>query len=94
MARRHGLGLPFHDLQVHQNLAGAFLHAGQLVALEIHQTHVLGFHETLAHQRGRAERDVRTDLDGDVTAVAIDIGAAPQAAANVAQLLFQDMARG
>ena len=58
MARRNRPGLAFHDLQVHQDFTGVFLRAGKLVSFEIHQAHILGFHEPFAHKGGRTERDV------------------------------------
>ena len=92
MTRGDGPRLTLHDLQVHQDFAGAFLHAGKLVAFEIHEAHVLGFHETLAHERRRAERDVFAHANRDVAAVAIDISALPEPAADVAKLFLQRLA--
>jgi len=73
----HRARLAFHDLQVHQDFAGALFLTGQLVAVQVHQAHVFRFHEALGNQRRRAERHSFRDADGDVAAVAIDVGATP-----------------
>ena len=54
----HGPRLAFHHLEMHQDFARALFFAAKLVALEIHQAHVLRRHETLAYQRRGAEREV------------------------------------
>ncbi len=66
-----------------------FFAPAKLVALQVHQAQVLRFHEALGHQRRRAERHVLADANGDVAAVAIHIGAAPEAPADVANLQFE-----
>ena len=66
-----------------------FLVPAELVAFQVHQAHVLGFHEALGNQRGRAEDDVLADADGDVAAVAVHVGALPEPAADVADLQLQ-----
>ena len=78
--------LPLHDLQMHQNLAGALLDTRKLIPLEIHEAHVRRFHEALAHQRGRAKGDILTDTNRDIAAVAIHIRALPQATPDIANL--------
>ena len=77
MGGGHCLGLALHDLEVHQDLAGPLFFAGKLVALQIHQAHVGRFHESFGNQGRGAKRDVLTHSDGQVSAVAIDIGALP-----------------
>ena len=86
MARRDGFWLALHDLQMHQDFARPTLRARELVAFKIHEAHILGLHEAFAHERGRAERDVFADTNRDVAAIAVNVSAAPQAAANIAKL--------
>ena len=83
-----GTGLPFHNLQVHQNLARALLSiaAAKLCAFEIHDAHVIGFHESLRHERRRAEGDVLPHSNCHITPVAIHIRPLPQTATDVANL--------
>ena len=73
MGCRNRFRLPLHDLQMHQDFARAPLGPGELVPFEIHKAHVLRFHETLAHQRRCAERDVFADPDREIPAVPIHI---------------------
>ena len=40
--------LPLHHLQVHQDFTRALLGAEQLIALEVHQAHILGLQRTFA----------------------------------------------
>ena len=84
--RGHGQRLAPHDLQVHENFTRAFPRAKQLVALEIHQTHVLRFHEALADKCGRAKCDILANANGNVAAIPIREGALPQAPSDVADL--------
>jgi hypothetical protein len=84
MAMHGGLGarLPLHDLEMHEDLAGPVQGAGELFAIEIDEAEVLGFHEPFGDEGGGAEGEVITDADGDVAAVAVDVGAFPEAAAD------------
>jgi hypothetical protein len=84
-----GAGLPFHDLEMHEDLAGAVQGAGELFAVEIDQAKVFGFHEPLGDEGGCAEGEIIADADGDIPAVAIDIGTFPEAASDFADLEFQ-----
>ena len=54
-----GAGLSFHDLQMHQNLAGPFFGSGFLIAIHIDYAHVVGLHEPFGHKRGSAENQIR-----------------------------------
>ena len=83
--------LSLHHLQVHEDFAGALLRARQLVALQVHQAHVLRLHEALGDQGGGAEDDIFADANGDVAAVAVYVGALPEPAANLADLQLQLM---
>ena len=91
MHRRHGARLALHDLQVHQDLTRAFLSvaAAKLVAFQIHEAHILLFHEAFRHQRRRAKRNVFADANGNVASVSVHIGALPQAAADIANLRLE-----
>src|SRR6266702_3978630 len=89
MDRGDGAWLALHDLQVHQDFARMLLGAAELVAVQIDEAHVLGFHEAFRAERGRAERDVLADADGDVAAVAIHVSAMPEAAADLANLFLE-----
>src|SRR2546423_748493 len=91
MDRRHGAWLPFHNLKMHQNFAGAILCADELVAIEINQAHIVWLHKTLGDQRGRTQRNVLSRPNGNVAPVAIHISALPQTAANLADLQLQSM---
>jgi hypothetical protein len=86
-------GLALHDAEVGLRLARADARAGELVAVEVDEAHVLGRHETLADERGRAEREVVADADGDVAAVAVGVVALPEAAAHVADAELQILHR-
>jgi len=79
---------------VDAGLAGAHAGAGELFAVEVHEAHVLGLHEALADQRGRAEGEVVADADGDVAAVAVGVLTLPEAAAHLADPFLQDVDRG
>src|SRR5439155_13379476 len=83
--------LTLHDREVHQDFARALLRAGELIAFEIDQAHLLWLHEAFRHQRRRAKRNVFADANGNVAAVAIDVSALPQAAADFANLELQIM---
>ena len=89
MHRRHRTRLTFHDLQVHQDFAGALFCSRKLVAFEINEAHILRLHETFRNQGRGAKSDIRRDADGNVTAVAIHISALPKAPANLANLELQ-----
>src|SRR5581483_915279 len=91
MHRGDGTWLALHDLQVHEDFTGAFLRAGQLIAFEIYQAHVLRLHEAFGHQCWRAEGQVFTDANGDIPSVTIHVRALPKASANIAELQFQFM---
>jgi hypothetical protein len=69
--------LPFHDLQMHEDLARAFPGSGQLITFQIHQAHVFGLHKALRDQRGGAQGDVFTHPDSDVATIAIYISPLP-----------------
>ena len=94
MARGHSLGLALHDLEVHQDFAGALLGAAKLVALEVHQAHVLRLHEAFAYERGCADGDVLSGADGDVAAVAVHVGSLPEAATDFTKLFLQCVGSG
>jgi len=65
-----------------------------LIAIEVHEAHILRLHETFAHQRGRADRDVLTGTNGDVSAVAVHVFTLPQATTDVAKLQLQTLRVG
>ena len=79
MDRGRRAGLAFHDLQVHQDFAGALLHAGKLVAIEVHQAHVFRLHEAFGNEGRRAQGQIFADSNGHVPAIAINVGAGPGA---------------
>jgi hypothetical protein len=66
-----------------------FLFPAKLVPFEVHQAHVLRFHEPLRHQSGRAQRYVFADTHRDVSSVAIDVSSMPKAFADFANLRLQ-----
>jgi hypothetical protein len=77
MNRGDGPRLAFHYLQMHQNLTGSLLDAAQLVSLEIDQAHVFRFHEAFGNQSRSAEGNVIAHANGDVAAIAINVGTLP-----------------
>ncbi len=82
-------GLALHDLQVHQNFAGALLPPGKLVAFQVHQAHVFRLHEPFGNERRRAKGQILADPNGDVPAIAINIGARPETPAYLAELQLE-----
>ena len=86
------LGLALHHLQVHQDFARALLRAAKLIALEIHEAHVRRLERAFAHERRRADGDVVAHADGHVAAVAVHVGAFPQAVAHRANLFLERVA--
>ena len=79
-----------HHGEVGLDLAGGGAHAGLLAALEVDEAEVVGFHEALADERGRAQHEVLGHADADVAAVAVDVLALPEAAAHVADAVLED----
>jgi hypothetical protein len=76
------LGLSLHDLQVHQDLAGAGLGSQQLLPVKSTRHRSSGFMNPLLTKRGRAQRHTVPNPDGEVPAVAIHILALPEALAH------------
>jgi len=54
MHRGNRARLALHDLEMHQDFAGAFSGARELVSRQIHQAQVLRAHESFGDLRGRA----------------------------------------
>jgi hypothetical protein len=68
--------------------------AGELLAVEVDEAHVLGRHEALADERGRAEGEIVADADGDVAAVAVGVVTLPEPAADVADAALEFLIAG
>ena len=90
MAVHHRFGLRHFlvNLHVHQNFAGARFAAGQLIPLQVDQTHILGAEVVLADQGGGADHLVGAEAIGNVTAVAIHELAHPELSAHSADLFL------
>ncbi len=63
------IGTVLHDRQVQQNFAGPLPLSGQLIAVEVDHTDVIGSHEPLADVCRGTEDFVLTDAIGDVPVV-------------------------
>jgi hypothetical protein len=89
VANRLALGLAFHDGEVSHALTRAGAPTGDLLAIEVNQTHVLWFHESFANECRRAKDQVITDTNGHVAAIAIGVVALPHALAQITNALLE-----
>ena len=78
-----------HDRQVQQDLAGPLTDSGNLVAVEIDGTDVLGTHEALADHRRRTQHLVLTNADRDVTIIGRGKALVVDPPADLTDLFFQ-----
>ena len=87
----HGLtlGLALHDGEVSHALTGSWASSGKLLAVEIHEAHVLGFHESFANESRGAKNKVVSNTNGHIATITIGVIALPHAFAEITDALFE-----
>ena len=81
----------FHDGKMGLDLAGWWTNSCFLATVHINQTDIFRWHKPFADKGWGTEHQIVTDPDRDIAAIAIDILFLPQATADIANTLLDEL---